>query len=305
MTNFAAIASAIIKSERSSKMLRLRSTSAGPTDALPTEFRLFVKGWNETENGNFLFDDAAAKQVLAAHRKWGVDLMIDLEHQSLDPSIAPDPTAKDARGWCTLELREDGSLWAVQVKWTADGAKRLSEKRQRYVSPAFHVDPETKRVSAIINVAITAIPATHDTPALVAASTKGTRGMNRISRLAADTSALPGANTDADPAADTKLRAIAKTLGIEPTDARSILDAVAALVIDGEGTEPAGEEAPATDAEAAKKLTPAQLKACRDLGCTPANFLALQRQRVVARDAKGDPIQTESFAPHAYRSGRR
>ncbi len=146
----------------------------GSNGELPTEFRLFVSGWNDTENGRYLFDDAAATSVMAAHAKWGVDLAIDLEHQMLAPELSPDPTSKDARGWCRLELRADGSLWAVAVKWTADGAARLSEKRQRYVSPAFSVDPETSRVTAIINVAITAIPATHDTPALVAASaTKG------------------------------------------------------------------------------------------------------------------------------------
>lgn len=118
---------------------------------------------------------------MEAYAKWGVDLAIDLEHQMLDPDIAPDPTAKDARGWCNLELRGDGSLWAVNVKWTADGAARLSEKRQRYISPAFSIDPETSRVIAIINVAITAIPATHDTPALVAASRAKPHDLRRLS----------------------------------------------------------------------------------------------------------------------------
>lgn len=150
--------------------VRCLAVELRPDGSLPSEFRLFVAGWNETENGRFLFDGEAAKQVLAAYTDWGVDLAIDLEHQMLEPGIAPDPTAKDARGWCSLELRPDGSLWAVNVKWTADGAARLSERRQRYVSPAFSVDPDTSRVTAIINVAITAIPATHDTPALVAAS---------------------------------------------------------------------------------------------------------------------------------------
>jgi len=141
----------------------------GVEDALPGEFRLFVKGWNETENGRFLFDDAAAAAVMSAYRTWGVDLAIDLEHQMLG-GVASDPTARDARGWCKLELREDGSLWATDVRWTPDGAARLTEKRQRYVSPAFEIDPKTKRVSKVLNIAITAMPATHNTPALVAAS---------------------------------------------------------------------------------------------------------------------------------------
>lgn len=146
--------------------------SFGEGEALPTEFRLFVAGWNKTENGDFLFDEAAAAQVMAAYEAWGVDLSIDLDHQMLDSFPSPDPTARDARGWAKLELRADGSLWAVDVKWTPDGAARLSEKRQRYVSPAFEIDPESKRVKKIINVAITALPATHDTPALVAAAAR-------------------------------------------------------------------------------------------------------------------------------------
>lgn len=141
-------------------------------DELPTEFRLFVAGWNDTENGRYLFDAEAAASCMAAYEKWGVDIAIDLDHQMLDPFPSADPTARDARGWCKLELRDDGSLWAVAVKWTNDGAARLSEKRQRYVSPAFSYEEKSRRVTKIVNVAITALPATHETPPLVAASAR-------------------------------------------------------------------------------------------------------------------------------------
>lgn len=117
---------------------------------------------------------------MTAYQAHGVDLMIDLEHQSLDGAAPTDPTARDARGWARLELRPDGSLWAVGVKWTADGAARLAEKRQRYVSPAFEIDPETKRVTKIVNVAITALPATHETPALIAAAARGSMDPKQV-----------------------------------------------------------------------------------------------------------------------------
>ena len=178
-------------SEATRVAVRCLAVELRPDGSLPSEFRLFVAGWNESENGRFLFDGEAAKQVLAAYSEWGVDLAIDLEHQMLEPGIAPDPTAKDARGWCALELRADGSLWAVNVKWTADGAARLSERRQRYISPAFKVDPETSRVTAMINVAITAIPATHDTPALVAASKTIKRPSKRAALAALGASMSP------------------------------------------------------------------------------------------------------------------
>lgn len=157
-------------SGRSTRALAITIATDG---SLPKEFRLFTSGWNDTENGRYLFDEEAARLTMAAYEKWGVDLMIDLEHQALNASTPPDPNARDARGWCKLELRPDGSLWAVNVSWTEDGAQRLLQKRQRYVSPAFSVDPETSRVISIINVALVAIPATHDTPALVAASARG------------------------------------------------------------------------------------------------------------------------------------
>ncbi len=150
----------------------------GEGGALPTEFRIFVAGVNETTKGSFLFDEEAAASVMATYAARANDIAIDLEHQMLDSRPQPDPTARDARGACRLELRDDGSLWAIGVTWTPDGAQRLTEKRQRYISPAFAADPETGRVISILNIAICAIPATHGTPALVAASATGDTGMS-------------------------------------------------------------------------------------------------------------------------------
>lgn len=131
-----------------------------------SEFRLFRAGANETTKGTFTFDAKAAKSVMAEYQKHGVDIMIDLEHLSLDTeSSSYDP---DAVGWCKLELR-GGELWAVNVKWTPDGQRRLSDKRQRYISPAFATD-EKGRVTRILNVALTALPATDEAMELVAAS---------------------------------------------------------------------------------------------------------------------------------------
>jgi len=156
--------------------LRATTTRRGVTVSLainagllPTEFRLFAPGRNETTKGTFIFDDEAAGEVMAAYRRHGVDLSIDLEHLSLEDPVSSRNFDPDARGWCKLEVRRDGSLWAVQVSWTPDGAARLRERRQRYVSPAFDVDPKTRRIREIHNIAITAIPATHKTMPLVAA----------------------------------------------------------------------------------------------------------------------------------------
>lgn len=203
---------------------------------LPTEFRLFVAGWNPTEKGSFLFDADAAAAVMAAAKRWGVDLAIDLEHQMLEPGIAPDPTAKDARGWFNLELRADGSLWAVNVRWTADGAARLTQRRQRYVSPAFEIDPQTKRVTQIVNVAITAMPATHNTPALIAASAQG--GRMDPTKVGEALDALVAG--DAEKCMQLLKDIIAAAAGAESAE------------------EPAAEEAPAAEAPAEMSAPPAE-----------------------------------------------
>lgn len=150
------------------RALRYLSRSIA-ADGLPTEFKLFDRGWNDSTKGAVLFDERAAELVMAAYREHGTDLMIDLEHQSLlslEDAASARADACDARGWFALDLRPDGSLWAVVNSWTPDGERRLREKTQRYISPAFLTD-EDGRVVEIINCAIVAMPATHGAEALV------------------------------------------------------------------------------------------------------------------------------------------
>lgn len=135
-----------------------------PPDAqlLPVEFRIFSAGVNESTNGPALFDDAAAARVMATYQAHGVRLMIDLEHKSLDGEDC------DARGWFDLEMR-NGELWAVNVVWTPDGARRIAEGTQRYISPAFDRDDE---MGWLINVALVAMPATLGASPLIAWAAK-------------------------------------------------------------------------------------------------------------------------------------
>lgn len=135
----------------------------------PTEFLIFRAGVNATTKGDFVFDAAAAAEVLAAYSKQGVRLAIDLEHASLTPAARANRSdASDARGWFDVELR-GGELWAVNVTWTPDGERRLAERTQCYISPAFLSD-DAGRICELINVALVSQPATHQALPLVAAS---------------------------------------------------------------------------------------------------------------------------------------
>src|SRR6185295_8462394 len=132
-------------------------------------------GENATTKGIFVFNEQAARDVMASYEAHGIDVMIDLEHLSLESSEQSRNFDPDARGWCKLELR-NGELWATGVTWTPDGETRLREKRQRYISPAFERDPETRRITRVLNIAITSLPATDHLEPLVAASETITEG---------------------------------------------------------------------------------------------------------------------------------
>lgn len=153
----------------------------------PKEILFFKAGWNDTQKGKFLFDDKAARSVMAAYQRHGVDCMIDLEHLSLDPSAENyDP---DARAWYKLNVR-DGALWATEVEWTPDGEDRLRTKKQRYISPFFEFDPKTKRIVAVFNAALVAVPATNETPALIAASLRAAQKLGSLPNEAIDMNKL-------------------------------------------------------------------------------------------------------------------
>lgn len=218
-------------------------------DVPPTEFRIFAAGENTTTKGTFLFDDQAARSVMNAYQAHGNDVMIDLEHLSLEQeSNAFDP---DARAWCHLEVR-NGELWATQVGWTPDGETRLREKRQRYISPAFEADKKTHRITRVLNIAITALPATDNLKPLVAASARVRLTIEGDSPMTPE-----------------QFAALAEALDLGPdANVEDVLATVAAMVKKiqdaANGTPPADDAAAAAN-DAPKKDEPAPMVAAKRL----------------------------------------
>lgn len=136
-------------------------------DSPPTAFRIFTAEMVTTSKGDFIFDAEAAKRVLTDYAAQGNELMVDYDHASLE-TAAPDPSQSGkAAGWFGLEMR-GGELWAVNVRWTEPAAAALRRKEWRYMSPAFQT--EGGRIVALINVALTNIPATKKLEPLMAAN---------------------------------------------------------------------------------------------------------------------------------------
>ena len=140
----------------------------------PKEFRVFHAGINKSKKGDFLFDEQAAKSVMAAFKARGpVPMMMDYEHMStsIPPVIAP-ASATDVQ----LELRPDDQgapeLWAIP-QWTDKARDHLEHGEYRLFSPLFLTDKSTPpRVVALENITLTNLPALTEAEPLVAASTQ-------------------------------------------------------------------------------------------------------------------------------------
>lgn len=133
---------------------------------LPSAFRLFSLGDNKTTKGTFKLDAAGLASIMAAYKDHGNDLHFDYEHQAFTALENGKPAP--AAGWFSIEARADG-LWAVSVRWTDVAAQMLRNKEYRYFSPAFEVD-KANRITRLLNVALTNLPASKEMQALVAAS---------------------------------------------------------------------------------------------------------------------------------------
>lgn len=149
-------------------------------EAPPTEFRIFGAGTVKTTKGDFLFDAKAAELVLASIAEWGNDFSVDYDHGMI-AGFALDPAnAKRAAGWFRPEVR-NGELWASSVKWTKKAKEMLSEREYRYTSPAFLTEEKGGRISELVNVALTNIPATKNhTPLMASRSGEGKDTMQTV-----------------------------------------------------------------------------------------------------------------------------
>lgn len=244
------------------KLVTLTAVDTGDGEP-PTEVRLLRAGLQGSTKGDVLFDVDAAERTLNAWRVRAGDStragMVDLEHLSLDPA-APnfDP---DARAWFDFEIR-GGEAWLVNLDWTADGARRLRERTQRFLSPTAYED-EDGRIVELVNVALTALPSLHGAPQLVAS--RHEKGF----AMADDSSAQMGAVMKALGLDPKMIDKVAAALGLEAgasvDDIRTAIDAFADKMSKVEellsGGAPAEEtaEAPAeTEAPAAMATAPAE-----------------------------------------------
>ncbi len=132
----------------------------------PSEFCIWRFGPVDTTKGKFLFDAKSATSVMREWRDWGNRLTFDYGH---DATLGARGEDGKSAGSCNLELRDDG-LYATDVRWTDKAARELGAGEWLYFSPTFFTDKKSGRITSLINIALTNIPATKGMAPLVAAS---------------------------------------------------------------------------------------------------------------------------------------
>jgi hypothetical protein len=167
--------------------MRLDALPIPEGEDAPTEIRLFAIGETKTRKGPVRFDGECSRLVMAeydAGRDPSNDraLMFDFEHKSLDPQ-APAGAGK-ASGWGRLEARDDG-LYAADIAWTEEALRGLSARppEWKHFSPAVVLDTKTRRVTRVINCALTNLPATlGQRPLALAEDSMLTGGLAEVAR---------------------------------------------------------------------------------------------------------------------------
>jgi phage I-like protein len=131
------------------------------------EFRIFPYSDKiETDKGTFKFDEECASLIVADRAKRKTRLQIDYDHLAIK---AEKPGDAKAAGWCDVEARADG-LWAVNVEWTPAAFEMVKNKEYMSVSPFFGATKKDHRIVVLMNIAITNLPAMHESASLIAAS---------------------------------------------------------------------------------------------------------------------------------------
>ena len=166
----------------------------------PTEFRIFSYGKNTSDKGDFIFDEKAAADVMAAFAKKGARLTMDYEHQAFNASSNGQPAPNSCKAWTpTIRLDANGKpeLWATNCAWTDRARAFIESGEYLHFSPAFEADPKTMRVERIVNMALTNIPALDKQQPLIAASAAGDHAIMKC-KLCNKTLKAPSGDDDGD-----------------------------------------------------------------------------------------------------------
>ena len=124
----------------------------------PDEICLLRFGDVQTRKGLVRVTDRSLRLVAEQWRKYGRDMGFDYGHDQFNGNV-PEKD-KIAAGWGRVECRPGLGVFAVGIRWTDEARRKIEARELRYTSPAISIDPKTRELTGLENVALTNIPAT-------------------------------------------------------------------------------------------------------------------------------------------------
>lgn len=134
-------------------------TLASGERQLPTEICLFKAGTTETTKGAFVCDATAARFTIDNVKSHYGEALTNFDYGHGQVGFLQTHDSAKSAGWAKLAER-NGALWATEIEWTPTARKALLDREYRFFSPTVYRDPETKRLTNLVNVALTNLPAT-------------------------------------------------------------------------------------------------------------------------------------------------
>jgi hypothetical protein len=137
------------------------------------ELVLVPDGDTPMADGSTLSLDAdSAADVIAEANRRGIDIVIDLNHETYLRALKGEGGSAPAVGWVKYKSikYQPGKGLVGSVEWNDDGAHEVHGRRHRYASPTVVLNKKTQRPKRLHSVAITNTPLTLNARELKAAS---------------------------------------------------------------------------------------------------------------------------------------
>lgn len=211
------------------------------SSAPPQWVMLIPAGEFSGRDGRGPFRLADPARVIAATEALGLTAGVPIDYDHATDFAAPKGRPAPAAGWIRELAERDGALWG-RVEWTPHGAKAITSREYRYISPVFQYSPDGA-VTRLLRAGLTNNPNLY----LTAISARAVAGMGapgaevqhgRRAGTAAGAELGQGGE-----AMDTLLHQLCEMLGLgDDTSPEEVLAAVRALNESAHGDEDEGGE---------------------------------------------------------------
>lgn len=123
--------------------------------------RILIAPWGKVERrdgGHWIVSAEGAAAMVAAFERFGTDVPIDLEHQTLGEEFASPDGSAPAVGWIKSVEPVEGDGIYTNVEWTKQGAEWISTKAYRYLSPVVMTRKDNGHAVRLHSAALTNTP---------------------------------------------------------------------------------------------------------------------------------------------------